>query len=441
MLLSLLDENIEGLFIVATTNNFQQLDPAITREGRFDRHVPLALPNVLERAHILKVHTQNKLLDSTVDLTKLAKLSYGFSGAKLAAWANEAALCANRENANNITLSHFDQARWFIQTGSLTRLSHEDEPTKKSIAIHETGHALVGHLLNKEIYMVTIFKPKISNGYTEFMSKDETSGKSQLSLLDDICTMLAGRAAEIEFGIPIIGSSDDLRKAKELASYMIEQEGFGKSLLTSFPDQIELILQTQMERARTLIRDNFTKFKNLVDALVTHQELRKNDFIKICNGETLLNVSYKPIASVALQIPPKTVSLFKPKEPNEQEFDSKEMPRKKRAMNELKFPFEDLTLENEKTTEWPFTLTEVAKVLNLEPKYIQKINADSYGGFEIILASDFNDHGLISEKLSLLSQNRVENTYSSSFKKLHIWADGAKDFLQFVKNPTPKPGW
>lgn len=286
-LLKELTENNEGVVIFGTTNHPDALDPALKRPGRFDRHVVIPLPHAADREKILAVHTKDKALAPEVNLATLAKLSIGFSGAKLATWVNEAIIYATRAGHEKVSMVHFDQARALIQQGTQSRYSsHPDE--NRRIAIHEAAHAYIGHLLGEKIYKTSIAAHGNKYGYTEFMPEDEKVVLSKKEMLRKICIKLAGRAAEIEFDCELMNDKDDLAQAKEMAAEMVKKEGMGKTIIDIDHDtDMEEILQQEMHNARHLIQENGDMFEKIVKTLIEHRQLRDADFINILNNRPI----------------------------------------------------------------------------------------------------------------------------------------------------------
>lgn len=284
-LLSLLSQDRPGVVVIGTTNNFEQLDEAIVHPGRIDRHIPLTLPNQVDRTRILEIHAKNKNLGSTISLGELAAISTGYSGAKLAGWVNEAAICAFRESSKTIEPHHFDAAHTLLEMGILNQ-STSNPRQKFLIAAHEAGHAVVGHLLNHKLYIVSTKEHGYTAGYTEWIPTDDGKNPEKKALLNQICLLLAGRAAELVLKSPMLGSESDLVQAKFLAEKMVLREGLGSTLSGSVAE-MENILQAEMIRAKELIEKNIKTWERVRDALIEHGELFEVDFAKVLAGKTL----------------------------------------------------------------------------------------------------------------------------------------------------------
>jgi cell division protease FtsH len=222
-----------GIVVLAATNRPEVLDPALLRPGRFDREITIPLPNLAERAAILKVHVRGKKLAKDVDLEVVARGTPGFSGADLANLTNEAAINAVRASRDVITAADFDQARDRIllgrREGSNVLLPEE----KNSVAVHETGHALVAALLPNAdpVAKVTILPAGQTLGVTEQLPLVERHLYSEEYLHDSLAVRLGGRAAElVVFGQGSTGAANDLASATELATKMVREFGLSPEI-------------------------------------------------------------------------------------------------------------------------------------------------------------------------------------------------------------------
>jgi cell division protease FtsH len=287
-LLTLLGQENKNVIVIGTTNNFNQLDSAVVRPGRFDKHIVVPLPNKDDRKKIIELHIKNKKIDSTLNIDELALFSSGFSGAKIESWVNEAAIIALRENSIKITAAHFDTARMITKLGIVKSNTSIEEETKKQIAIHEAGHAIVGHVLKRKLYRVSTVMHGQSEGHTEFFPIHNETNHTKETILDEICISLAGRAAEVFNNFERFGSSMDLKIAKVHAISMISEEGMGKTLTgTSMTENVELILQTEMKRAKKIIEQNEQKLNDLVNALLEYNTLNNTQFTDVLAGKKI----------------------------------------------------------------------------------------------------------------------------------------------------------
>lgn len=419
-LLSLLAQENTGVIVVGTTNNFANMDSAIIRPGRFDRHITINLPNQEDRKAILKVHIGKKELDSSVSFEDLAALSAGFSGAKIASWVNEAALNATKEGSKVLTAQHFDRARNLLQS-SLQR-KQTDPIQKNRTALHESGHAIVAHVLGIKVHKVSTLISGKTFGSTEFLPTAETQNYSKQEALDLICTSLAGRAAEQLTNTLQFGSLSDIKIAKEIA-IDITKEAMGTTLSNiNVVNDVEDILQNQMKRATELLKTHEAEWKRVTDALVTHDELNRDQFLKVFEGR---RVSFRPAADLST----KNTSHLPPK----------------KAMRVKLFDANSKNNSSSKKDEeepLPFTKEEVAKAFGLEPNLIRVIKYAYDEGYEILLVPSFTDHEKMEKLSDTLDKNNIEHLYFRKYlqnPEFKIRKLGAKDFIKFVKKMNEAP--
>ena len=221
-----------GVVVMAATNRPETLDPALLRPGRFDRQIEIPLPNRLERRAILRVHIAGRHLAPGLDLDAVARGTPGFSGADLANLVNEAAIVAVRAGREIITNHDFSEARDRIVLGRREASNALSPDEKHTVAVHESGHALVAALSAHAdpIAKVTILPAGTSLGATELLPADERRLYPQSYLQDSLAVRLGGRAAElIVLGEPSSGAANDLDGATDLASHMVRE--FGMSAL------------------------------------------------------------------------------------------------------------------------------------------------------------------------------------------------------------------
>ena len=222
-----------GVVVIAATNRPESLDPALLRPGRFDRQVIVPLPNQIERAAILAVHAKGKKLAPDVDLTLTARGTPGFSGADLANLINEAAIHAIRDNRTTITAADFDAARDRILLGTREASNVLLPEEKQSVAVHESGHALVAALSPNAdpVSKVTILPAGMALGATHQLPEVERHLYSEAYLTDLLAVRLGGRAAElVVFGHGSTGAANDLAEATQLAVRMVREFGLSPAL-------------------------------------------------------------------------------------------------------------------------------------------------------------------------------------------------------------------
>ena len=283
-----------GVVVMAATNRPEVLDPALMRPGRFDRQVEIPLPNQAERAAILKVHSKEKHLGPDVDLDAVSRGTPGFSGADLANLINEAAIVAVRDNREVIEARDIDEARDRIILGRRDGSNMLLPEEKHSVAVHETGHALVAVFSEHAdpVAKITILPAGQALGVTEQLPLDERHLYPESYLLDSLAIRLGGRASEVlVLGEGSTGASNDLEGATQLAVHMVRDWGLsprlgpigygdqgpgylGAGQLQSRPfsegtqqaidEEVGRLLSEAEERARSLLSAN----RDVLDAVV-----------------------------------------------------------------------------------------------------------------------------------------------------------------------------
>ena len=221
-------EDNTGVVVIAATNRPDVLDPALLRAGRFDRQITVALPDRKGREAILKVHARNKNFAPDMDLGALAKRTPGFSGADLENVLNESAIMAVRHNETEITMADVDEAIDRVMMGPAKVSRTYDEKTKKLVAYHEAGHAIVGLFLDNAqvVQKVTIIPRGQAGGYNLMTPKEEKMMNTKNDLLATITSYMGGRVAEeLYFDDVTTGASNDIERATNLAKDMVTLYG------------------------------------------------------------------------------------------------------------------------------------------------------------------------------------------------------------------------
>ncbi len=223
----------DNVILIAATNRPDILDPALLRPGRFDRQVVVDRPDLKGRHGILKVHARGKPLTDDVDLEVLARRTPGFTGADLANLINEAALLAARHGKKRIDMAEMEEGIDRVVAGPerKSRVMSEDE--RRNTAYHESGHAIVGHVLPKTdpIHKVTIIPRGRALGYTMSLPTEDKYSATKGEMLDEIAMMLGGRAAEeIVFADVTTGAANDIERATKLAKSMVMRYGMSERL-------------------------------------------------------------------------------------------------------------------------------------------------------------------------------------------------------------------
>ena len=222
-----------GVILMAATNRPDVLDPALLRPGRFDRQVTVDAPDVTGRLAILQVHARGKPLDDGVTLSVIARRTPGFTGADLANVLNEAALLAARRGADTILQRDLDGAIDRVLAGPerASRVMSEEE--RRTVAVHEAGHALVGHVLPHadEVHKISIVSRGHALGYTVMLPEEDRTLHSRAQLSDLLAMTLGGRTAEeVVFGEITTGAADDIERATRIARSMVTEYGMSEKL-------------------------------------------------------------------------------------------------------------------------------------------------------------------------------------------------------------------
>jgi len=310
-------ETNEGIIIIAATNRPDVLDKALLRPGRFDRQVMISLPDIKGRFEILKVHAEKIKLEESVDLMILAKGTPGCSGADLANILNESALLAARRGRSAITMDEIYAARDKVLYGKERRNLEVDKQEKESTAYHESGHALVGVLLEHvdPVDKVTIIPRGFSLGSTFFLPKKNRVTHWKRELIDELSVLMGGRAAEEVFVHDISnGAKNDIERATHIARSMVCEWGMSDKLGTVVYDErsengqylgmgnykeklyseitaeeidkeVRQILDTAYERSKKLVTDNKDKIELMTQMLIEFETLDAEDIEKIVKGE------------------------------------------------------------------------------------------------------------------------------------------------------------
>lgn len=308
----------EGIIIIAATNRPDILDPALQRPGRFDRQVVVSYPDLKGRKAILKVHSKNKPTDETVSLEKIAKATYGFTGADLENLLNESAILSARRDKKKISAEEVDEAMLKVIMGPEKATREHNELNKKKTAYHEAGHALASKVLPTQdtVHQVSIIPRGRAGGFTLSLPDADKSYVSKNEMLEDIITLLAGRAAEkIVFDDINTGASSDLERATQTARKMVMQYGmseklgyvtftdgdhevflgrdlsqgrnYSEKIASLIDDEIKSIIDTCYEKCEKLLNDNREKLDNIAKALVDLEKLDGAEFEDVFqNGYT-----------------------------------------------------------------------------------------------------------------------------------------------------------
>lgn len=308
-------EGGKNVIVLAATNRSDVLDPALLRPGRFDRRVHIPLPERPDREAILNVHFEGKPLDSNVDLSALSKKTAGMSGADLANLANESAIFAARRKSKTIQNTDVTEAFERVAIGPERKNSPMTEEDKEITAYHESGHALVGHVLPKSdpIHKVTILPRGGAAGVTWSLPKDDRHHQSASMLKDLLAQILGGRVVEeLIYGTDNVntGASNDLMKATTIARSYVVEFGMSKKLKnlafkeeaspydsTGFigasqvkysdktaeliDEEVQKLIDEATDRARKVLVANRKHLESLKDNLIKKETLDEDEINKI----------------------------------------------------------------------------------------------------------------------------------------------------------------
>ena len=228
-------EESESVILIAATNRPDILDPALLRPGRFDRQVTVDRPDVKGREQILRVHAENKPMDEDVKFEKLAQMTVGFTGADLANLLNESALLAARRHRSVISMDEVEESMERVIAGPQRKGRVMTEAERTTIAYHESGHALVGHILEHSdpVHKISIVSRGQALGYTLQLPQEDHFLKTKNEMLDELAVFLGGRVAEELMCDDIMsGASNDLERATKMAREMVTRLGMSEELGT-----------------------------------------------------------------------------------------------------------------------------------------------------------------------------------------------------------------
>ena len=309
-------EDNTGVIILAATNRPEALDPALLRPGRFDRRVPVELPDLKGREEILKVHARKVRLEPDVDFNKIARMASGASGAELANIVNEAALRAVRDGRKTATQADLEESIEVVIAGYQKKNAILTDKEKCIVAYHEIGHALVAALQNHSapVQKITII-PRTSGalGYTMQVDEGEHYLMSRDEIVNKIATLTGGRAAEqVAIGSITTGASNDIEQATKLARAMITRYGMnddfgmvametvtsqylgGDTSLSCSPEtqaridaEVVKLIKEQYEKAVKILTDNRRKLDELAQYLYEKETITGDEFMEILERKEL----------------------------------------------------------------------------------------------------------------------------------------------------------
>lgn len=306
-----------GVVLVAATNRPDVLDPALLRPGRFDRQITVSLPDRKGREAILKVHARNKFLDESADLEALAKRTPGFSGADLENVLNEAAILAVREDEDLIRMEHLDEAIDRVIMGPAKRSRTYTDKEKHLVAVHETGHAIIGIKLESAdlVQKVTIIPRGMAGGYNLMTPREEKFLNTKSDFLSKIVGLLGGRVAEeIVFNEITSGAYNDIERATNIARDMVmsygmsnlgpiqyekregnvflgrdysSQQNYSGEIAFEIDKEVRNIIDTCYEKAKKIISENRDLLERITNSLLEYETLTNEQIMAIAEGKDL----------------------------------------------------------------------------------------------------------------------------------------------------------
>ena len=300
----------EGIIVMAATNRVDILDPAILRPGRFDRKVAVGRPDVKGRVEILQVHSKEKPLGEDVDLARVAKTTSGFTGADLENLMNEAAILVARENRSFIRQSDIDRSFVKVGIGAEKKSRVISEKEKKITAYHESGHAILFHVLPDvgPVHTVSIIPTGVgAAGYTMPLPGDDEMFNTKGRMLQDIMVSLGGRIAEeIIFGDVTTGASQDIKHASKIARAMVTQYGmsekvgmidygsdddevfigrdfghvrtYSDEVTASIDEEVKRIIDECYDKAKAIILDHRDVLESCTALLIEKEKIGQEEF-------------------------------------------------------------------------------------------------------------------------------------------------------------------
>ncbi|NLB89704.1 MAG: ATP-dependent zinc metalloprotease FtsH, partial [Clostridiales bacterium] len=315
----------EGVIVMAATNRRDILDPALLRPGRFDRQITVNYPDLQGREDILKVHGKGKKLSPYIDYENIAKRTPYATGADLENMMNEAAILTARNRGKEITQEILIDAIARVQMGPEKKSHRVNERDRKVVAYHETGHALVGHLLPHadDIHLITIVPRGMAAGHTLSLPEEERDNLGKKVLLDMITMTLGGHAAEhVALDDIYTGSTSDLKRATELSRRMVTQFGMSDSLGTIYlgsddevfvgrdfghareyseevanqiDKEVRKLLDACYQKAINLLKENIDKLHLVAQTLLAEETLSREEFIALVDKGELPNKQQTPL--------------------------------------------------------------------------------------------------------------------------------------------------
>lgn len=357
----------EGIITIAATNRPDILDPALLRPGRFDRQVMVGRPDLRGREAILQVHAKNKPLADDVDLKTIAKKVPGFTGADLANLLNEAALLAARQNKTIITMDDLEEASEKVSMGPERRSHIVTEKERRLTAFHESGHAIVGHLLPDcdPVHKVTIVPRGYAGGYTMSLPEEEQNYETKKQMLAHIRMALGGRVAEaLTLKDISSGASGDLQTVTKIARNMVTRYGmsdelgpivfgeqreqvflgrdlghernYSESTAEQIDAEVHRIVTEAYDDVVKLLSENMDFLHNMAEALLEYETIDHEDVVSLYETgkiakkpeEEQVEAVTTTLTQAGIEVPKdlqvETIPTEEPKAPSREEIPTKE---------------------------------------------------------------------------------------------------------------------
>ena len=312
----------EGVIVIAATNRPDILDRALLRPGRFDRQITVNYPDVKGREEILKVHARGKPLAPDVSLKTIAQSTAGFTGADLENLLNEAALLAARQGLKAITQPNVEEATIKVVMGTEKKSHVIKDKDKLITSYHEAGHAIVSYHLETQdpVHQISIIPRGMAAGYTMYIPTEEKGHISKRCLLEEICSMLGGRAAEeITQSDICTGASNDMQRATEIARKMVTKYGmsdvlgpvtygtdnnevflgrdfsstpnYSEQIAAKIDDEIKSIISNQYNKALEILKNDISKLHLIAKELYLNEKISGETFTKLMEQDDNLEVA------------------------------------------------------------------------------------------------------------------------------------------------------
>ena len=321
----------EGIIVIAATNRPDILDPALLRPGRFDRQITVNYPDINGRIEILRVHTRNKPLETSVDFKEIAKMTVGFTGADLANLLNEAALLATRRGKSLIGMDDISDAFIRVIAGPKKKARVMKESEKRNTAYHEAGHAMIAYHLDLDpVQQISIIPSGRALGYTLNPPKEDKYSEYKSELIKEISMLLGGRAAEeIINGDVTGGASNDIERATKVAKKMITRLGmsdvlgprcfgtnqgevflgrdfsssqdYSEEIAAKIDNEIHEVISKAYERSKEILRGDIHKLHFIAEFLMKNEIMDGDQFKAIMVSDCPVLAEIEAIAEAKKQ--------------------------------------------------------------------------------------------------------------------------------------------